>query len=66
VPSSSPAFDVPTLFRTTAVADKLGVEFALINRKRDGRKEDAPEKMEILVGDVKDKVCRCGFVPDVG
>ncbi|KAK7468983.1 ribose phosphate diphosphokinase subunit prs4, variant 3 [Stygiomarasmius scandens] len=52
--------------RTTAVADKLGVEFALINRKRDGRKEDAPEKMEILVGDVKDKVCRCGFVPDVG
>ncbi|KAK7468982.1 ribose phosphate diphosphokinase subunit prs4, variant 2 [Stygiomarasmius scandens] len=42
--------------RTTAVADKLGVEFALINRKRDGRKEDAPEKMEILVGDVKDKV----------
>ncbi|THV06960.1 phosphoribosyl pyrophosphokinase [Dendrothele bispora CBS 962.96] len=42
--------------RTTAVADKLGVDFALINRKRDGRKEDAPEKMEILVGDVKDKV----------
>ncbi|KAF5344289.1 hypothetical protein D9758_012348 [Tetrapyrgos nigripes] len=42
--------------RVTAIADKLGVEFALINRKRDGRKEDAPERMEILVGDVKDKV----------
>lgn len=42
--------------RTTAIADKLGVEFALIHRKRDGHAEDAPERMEILVGDVKDKV----------
>lgn len=42
--------------RTTAIADKLGVEFALIHRKRDGKEEDAPERMEILVGDVKDKV----------
>ncbi|KAF8915204.1 phosphoribosyltransferase-like protein [Mucidula mucida] len=42
--------------RVTAIADKLGVEFALIHRKRDGKTEDAPERMEILVGDVKDKV----------
>ncbi|KAF8823755.1 hypothetical protein HHX47_DHR9000489 [Lentinula edodes] len=42
--------------RVTAIADKLGVEFALIHRKRDGKEVDAPERMEILVGDVKDKV----------
>ncbi|KAJ4475599.1 phosphoribosyltransferase-like protein [Lentinula aciculospora] len=42
--------------RVTAIADKLGVEFALIHRKRDGKDVDAPERMEILVGDVKDKV----------
>ena len=42
--------------RVTAIADKLGVEFALIHRKRDGKSENAPERMEILVGDVKDKV----------
>ena len=41
----------------TAIADKLGVEFALIHRKRDGKSLSAPEHMEILVGDVKDKVC---------
>lgn len=40
----------------TAIADKLGVEFALIHRKRDGKEVNAPERMEILVGDVKDKV----------
>ena len=40
----------------TAIADKLGVDFALIHRKRDGKSETAPERMEILVGDVKDKV----------
>uniref|UniRef100_A0A0W0FQ37 ribose-phosphate diphosphokinase n=1 Tax=Moniliophthora roreri TaxID=221103 RepID=A0A0W0FQ37_MONRR len=39
-----------------AIADKLGVEFALIHRQRTGRTENAPERMEILVGDVKDKV----------
>ncbi|KIJ63367.1 hypothetical protein HYDPIDRAFT_176067 [Hydnomerulius pinastri MD-312] len=38
--------------RVTAIADKLGVEFALIHRKRDGKSEDAPERMELLVGDV--------------
>ncbi|KAF9266898.1 phosphoribosyl pyrophosphokinase [Marasmius fiardii PR-910] len=42
--------------RTTAIADKLGVDFALINRKRDRKVDNAPEHMEILVGDVKDKV----------
>ncbi|KAF8645321.1 hypothetical protein AX16_007908 [Volvariella volvacea WC 439] len=42
--------------RVTAIADKLGVEFALIHRKRDGKSDSAPEQMEILVGDVKDKV----------
>ncbi|KAF8894832.1 phosphoribosyltransferase-like protein [Infundibulicybe gibba] len=42
--------------RVTAIADKLGVEFALIHRKRDGKSQTAPERMEILVGDVKDKV----------
>ncbi|KAF4615154.1 hypothetical protein D9613_003382 [Agrocybe pediades] len=42
--------------RATAMADKLGVEFAIIHRKRDGRSLSAPEHMEILVGDVRDKV----------
>jgi len=42
--------------RVTTMADKLGVDFALIHRKRDGKSETAPERMEILVGDVKDKV----------
>ncbi|KAF9239122.1 phosphoribosyltransferase-like protein [Melanogaster broomeanus] len=42
--------------RVTAIADKLGVEFALIHRKRAGKSENAPERMELLVGDVRDKV----------
>ncbi|TFK45551.1 phosphoribosyl pyrophosphokinase [Heliocybe sulcata] len=42
--------------RVTAIADKLGVEFALIHRQRDKRSSDAPEHMELLVGDVRDKV----------
>jgi len=42
--------------RVTAIADKLGLDFALIHRKRDGKSNDAPEKMELLVGDVRDKV----------
>lgn len=41
-------------FRATAIADKLGIEFALIHRQ--GKSDDAPERMHILVGDVKDKV----------
>jgi len=42
--------------RATAIADKLGIDFALIHRKRDRKAEDAPERMEILVGDVKDRI----------
>ncbi|KAF8954966.1 phosphoribosyltransferase-like protein [Flammula alnicola] len=42
--------------RVTAIADKLGVEFAIIHRKRNGKSLSAPEHMEILVGDVKGKV----------
>ena len=41
--------------RVTAIADKLGVEFALIHRERK-RNANGPEKMEVLVGDVRDKV----------
>ncbi|GAA5921867.1 hypothetical protein JCM21900_004886 [Sporobolomyces salmonicolor] len=43
--------------RATNLADRLDVDFALINRNRS--KGDGPEsegKMELLVGDVKDKV----------
>jgi len=42
--------------RVTAIADKLGLDFALIHKKRDRRYRDAPERMELLVGDVRDKV----------
>lgn len=42
----------------TAIADKLGIEFALIHRQRLKKKEDAPERMEVLVGDVRDKASR--------
>jgi len=40
--------------RVTAIADKLGIEFALIHRQR--KSEDAPERMQLLVGDVRGKV----------
>lgn len=43
----------------TAMADKLGVEFALFHRQRVSRAQNAPEKMDLLVGDVKDKVVHC-------
>lgn len=42
--------------RVTAIADKLGLDFALIHRKRAPRGAEAPEQMELLVGDVRDKV----------
>ncbi|KAI6046779.1 phosphoribosyltransferase-like protein [Pisolithus marmoratus] len=42
--------------RVAAIADKLGVEFALIHRQRDKQSKNAPERMELLVGDVRDKV----------
>ena len=40
----------------TAIADKLGIEFALIHMQREGRSSRNPERTDILVGDVKDKV----------
>jgi ribose-phosphate pyrophosphokinase len=40
----------------TAIADKLGIEFALINRQRNGKNANAPDRMDLLVGDVRDKV----------
>ncbi|KAK1223317.1 ribose phosphate diphosphokinase subunit prs4 [Marasmius sp. AFHP31] len=42
--------------RTTALADRLGVPFALIHKKRDRKSDAEPERMEVLVGDVQDKV----------
>ena len=42
--------------RVTAIADKLGLDFALIHRKRAVRGAEVPEQMELLVGDVRDKV----------
>ena len=42
----------PMVRSVTAIADKLELEFALFHRKRDGKTHDAPEKMELLVGDV--------------
>lgn len=44
--------------RATALADRLNIDFALINRKRrKGDLADSPSgNMEILVGTVKDKV----------
>lgn len=38
----------------TAIADKLGIEFALIHRQKDGRTDK--ERMDLLVGDVRGKV----------
>ena len=43
-------------FRRVAIADKLGIEFALIHRQRTGKNENAPERMDVLVGDVRDRV----------
>ncbi|KAF5318076.1 hypothetical protein D9619_012201 [Psilocybe cf. subviscida] len=42
--------------RATAMADKLGIDFAIIHRKRKGRALTAPDSMEMLVGDVEGKV----------
>lgn len=46
--------------RASSIADRLGVEFALIHRKKERvTGKDSPpqtEEMEILVGDVQDKV----------
>jgi ribose-phosphate pyrophosphokinase len=45
----------------TAIADKLGIDFALVHRKRQGKSLAAPDCMELLVGDVKDKACIFAF-----
>ncbi|KAI0792685.1 phosphoribosyl pyrophosphokinase [Abortiporus biennis] len=42
--------------RVTAIADKLNIEFALIHRQRINKSENSPERMDILVGDVRDKI----------
>lgn len=43
--------------RATTIADRLNVDFALINRQRHkGDRPDTPGRMELLVGDVKDKI----------
>ena len=50
--------------RATALADRLNLDFALINRKRDrdqpevgeGEEKRKEDKMELLVGDVRGKV----------
>ncbi|KAG8923938.1 hypothetical protein FRC01_012148 [Tulasnella sp. 417] len=45
--------------RATAIADKLKVDFGLINRSRDLEADSGPSRrdsMKLLVGDVKDKV----------
>jgi ribose-phosphate pyrophosphokinase len=51
------------LHSVTAIADKLGVEFALIHRERKRRAvaaatatEDREETMEVLVGNIEGKV----------
>ena len=47
-----------TSLSVTAIADKLGIEFALIHKQRVNKSENAPEKMDVLVGDVRDKVSK--------
>lgn len=48
--------------RVAAIADKLGVEFALIHRERTRKSDSTSERMEVLVGDVRDKVPSCRFI----
>lgn len=52
-----PLAHISTFCRVTTIADKLGLDFALIHRKRtNGRDEKDPEeRMELLVGNVKGK-----------
>ncbi|EKM56077.1 uncharacterized protein PHACADRAFT_257135 [Phanerochaete carnosa HHB-10118-sp] len=43
--------------RVTAIADKLGIEFALTHRQRANKNHNSQEeRMDVLVGDVRDKV----------
>jgi phosphoribosylpyrophosphate synthetase len=41
--------------RVITIADKLGIEFALVWHKHNGKSEMTPAQMEIIVGDVRDK-----------
>ncbi|PFH53563.1 hypothetical protein AMATHDRAFT_137238 [Amanita thiersii Skay4041] len=50
--------------RVTAMADKLSVDFAIIHRKKNGKSQSAPDRMEILVGDVKDKANSVALLVD--
>jgi len=52
--------------RVTAIADKLGLDFALIHKKRGVRDAEAPDQMELLVGDVRGKVRGRTFVLLIG
>jgi len=42
--------------RVTSIADKLGLDFALINRLRDNKVKNSPERMQLVVGDVRGKI----------
>jgi ribose-phosphate pyrophosphokinase len=44
--------------RVTAIADKLGVDFALIHRERKRGVVNAPETMDVLVGHIEGRVLR--------
>jgi hypothetical protein len=55
--SLTPARIYRARHRATTIADRLNVDFALINRNRHkGDRPDSEGRMELLVGDVKDKV----------
>jgi ribose-phosphate pyrophosphokinase len=45
----------------TAIADKLGVDFALIHRERKRGVVNAPETMDVLVGHIEGRVPRFRF-----
>lgn len=51
------------LHSATAIADKLGVDFALIHRQRvnNSANSEEEEKADVLVGDVRDKVIPSPF-----
>lgn len=68
-----PKMTLLTMWRSaTSIADKLNVDFGLINRSRDLRIKSAEttgtDSMKLLVGDVKDKVCSdiVTFIPAPG
>ncbi|KAI6113633.1 phosphoribosyltransferase-like protein [Pisolithus croceorrhizus] len=44
------------LLRVADLADKLGVEFAVVRGRRDRKSKNTSERMRLLVGDVLDKV----------